>query len=43
MELRVVQEEVQFEPLQGNTLEVGLHKGDFGVVLGKYPRVILEV
>ena len=44
MEVRVVHEEkVRFEPLQGNTFEVGLHKGDFGVVLGECPRAILEV
>ena len=37
------EEEVQFEPLQGNTLEVGLHEGHFGTVLSECPRVILEV
>ena len=43
-EVRVVhEEEVWFEPLQGNTFEVGLCKGDFGTVLGEWPRVILEV
>ena len=42
-EVRVVHEEVQFEPFQGNTLEVGLHKGDFGTVLNECPRMILEV
>ena len=43
-ELRIVhQEEVQSEPLQGNTLEVRLHKGDFSMVLGECPRAILEV
>ena len=35
--------EVQFEPLQGDTLEVGLCKGDFGTVLGECPRVILKI
>ena len=43
-EVRVVyEEEVWFKPLQGDTIEVGLHKGDFGVVLSECPRVILEV
>ena len=38
-EVRVVyEEEVWFEPLQGDTLEVGLHKGHFGVVLSECPR-----
>ena len=37
------EEEVQFEPLQGDTFEVGLREGDFGVVLGECPRAILEV
>ena len=39
----VHEEEVQFEPFQGNTFEVGLHEGDFGTVLGECPRAILEV
>ena len=39
----VHEEEVQFEPLQGDTFEVGLREGDFGVVLDKCPRAILEV
>ena len=39
----VHEEEVRFEPLQGNTFEVGLCKGDFGMVLGECLRVILEV
>ena len=44
MEVRVVhEEEVWFKPLQSDTLEVGLHKGHFGVVLYKCPRAILEV
>ena len=44
MEVGVIhEEEVWFEPLQDNTFEVGLCKGDFDVVLGEYPRVILEV
>ena len=44
MEVRVVHEEkVQFKPLQGDTFEVGLHEGDFGMVLGECLRVILEV
>ena len=44
MEVRVIhEEEVWFEPLQDNTFEVGLHEDDFGVVLGKYLRAILEV
>ena len=37
------EEEVQFEPLQSDTLEVGLHEGNFGVVLSECLRVILEV
>ena len=36
-------EEVWFEPLQGDTLEVRLCEDDFGVVLDKCPRVILKV
>ena len=44
MEVRVIyEEEVQFEPLQGDTFEVGLCKGDFGVVLSECLRAILEV
>ena len=44
IEVGVIHEEkVQFKPLQGDTFEVGLHKGDFGTVLGEYLRVILEV
>ena len=44
MEVGVIHaEEVQFEPLQGDTLEVGLDEGDFGVVLSECLRVILEV
>ena len=44
MEVGVVhEEEVWFEPFQGDTLEVGLHEGDFGVVLSKCPSVILKV
>ena len=44
MELGIVhEEEVWFEPLQGNTLQVGLCEGDFGVVLDKCPRAILEI
>ena len=44
MEVGVIhEEEVWFEPLQGNIFEVGLHKGDFGMVLGKCLRAILEV
>ena len=44
MEVGVVhEEEVRFEPLQGDTFEVGLHEGDFGTVLGECLRVILEV
>ena len=44
MELGIIyEEEVWFEPLQGDTLEVGLHKGPFGVVLGECLRAILEV
>ena len=44
MEVRVVhEEEVWFEPLQGDTFEVGLREGDFGMVLGKCLRTILEV
>ena len=44
MEVRVVhEEEVQFEPLQGDTLEVELCEGHFDVVLSECPRVILEV
>ena len=35
--------EVQFEPLQGDTFEVGLCEGDFGAVLSEYSRAILEV
>ena len=44
MEVRVVhEEEVQFKPLQGDIFEVGLCEGDFGTVLGKCLRAILEV
>ena len=44
MEVRVVhEEEVCFEPFQGDTLEEGLCEGDFGIVLSKCLRVILEV
>ena len=44
MEVRVVhEEEVQFEPFQGDTLEIGLHEGDFHAVLSECPRAILEV
>ena len=44
IEIGVVhEEEVQFKPFQGNTLEVGLCEGDFGVVLSKCPRAILKV
>ena len=44
MEVGVIpKEEVWFKPLQGDTFEVGLCEGDFGVVLGKCLRVILEV
>ena len=44
MEVRVIHEEgVQFKPLQGDTFEVGLREGDFGMVLGEYLRVIFEV
>ena len=44
MEVRVIhEEEVQFEPLQSDTFEVGLHEGDFGTVLGECLRAILEV
>ena len=44
MELRIIhEEEVWFEPLQGDTLEVGLCEGDFGMVLSKCLRVILNV
>ena len=44
MEVRVVHEkEVWFKPLQSDTFEVGLCEGDFGAVLGKCPRAILEV
>ena len=44
MEVGVVhEEEVWFKPLQGDTFKIGLHEGDFGAVLDKCPRVILEV
>ena len=44
MEVGVVhEEEVQFKSLQGDTFEVGLHKDDFGTVLGECLRAILEV
>ena len=43
-EVRVVhEEEVWFEPFQGDTFEVGLREGDFGVVPGECLRAILEV
>ena len=37
------EEEVWFEPLQSDTLEVGLYKGDLGTVLSEYLRAILKV
>ena len=44
MEVGVVHEEkVWFELLQSDTFEVGLCKGDFGMVLGECLRAILEV
>ena len=44
MEVRVIhEEEVQFKPLQGDTFEVGLCKGDFGMVPGECLGAILEV
>ena len=43
MEVGVVHEEVWFEPLQGDTFEVGLCEGDFDIVLGECLRAILEV
>ena len=44
MEVRVIhKEKVQFKPLQSDTFEVGLCEGDFGMVLGKCLRAILEV
>ena len=38
----VHKEEVWFEPLQGDTLEVGLRKGHFGAVLSKCLRTWLN-
>ena len=43
IELGVVHEEVQFKQLQDDTLEVGMCKGHFSMVLGKCLRIILEV
>ena len=41
IELEVIhKEEVWFKPLQD---EVGLHEGDFGVVLSEYLRVVMEI